>query len=410
MPLISLISGSYCRSEPFVVELERQSGYRRVGERQWIAAAAAACGFSEGKIARVLSGRTSIFNAFTHERERSAACLKLALARQLAEDGLLLEGRMAYLVPRTVTHALRVCLIADRKSRVEQAARERSVDDREALRIVQRDDEALAMWVKETTGETDPWTPALFDIVLPTDKTSPGEAAALVRRHLESPVLIPTQESRQAAADFLLASEVEVALANEGHAVSVTAAAGVVEITINKYVLMLSRLEEELKAIARKVAGVREVKTRVGKDFHQADVYRRADFSLPAKILLVDDEREFAQTLSERLLMRDLGSAVAYDGESALAMLEEDEPEVMILDLRMPGIDGIEVLRRVKQTRPEIEVIILTGHGTEEDRATCMALGAFAYLNKPVDIELLTETLRRARDKMRQNLAARKPS
>ncbi len=122
----------------------------------------------------------------------------------------------------------------------------------------------------------------------------------------------------------------------------------------------------------------------------------------------MDDEREFAQTLSERLLMRDMGSAVAYDGESALAMLEEDEPEVMILDLKMPGIDGIEVLRRVKQTRPEIEVIILTGHGTEADRATCMALGAFAYLNKPVDIEVLTETLRQAKEKMRQNLAARK--
>ncbi len=65
----------------------------------------------------------------------------------------------------------------------------------------------------------------------------------------------------------------------------------------------------------------------------------------------MDDEREFVQTLSERLLMRDMGSAVAYDGESALNMIAEDEPEVMILDLKMPGIDGIEVLRRVKESR-----------------------------------------------------------
>jgi two-component system, OmpR family, response regulator CpxR len=101
---------------------------------------------------------------------------------------------------------------------------------------------------------------------------------------------------------------------------------------------------------------------------------------------------------------------VAYDGESALAMIHEheDEPEVMILDLKMPGIDGIEVLKRVKQTRPEIEVIILTGHGSESDRQTCLKLGAFAYLQKPVDIDLLTETLKKANEKMRQNLAARK--
>jgi DNA-binding NtrC family response regulator len=112
----------------------------------------------------------------------------------------------------------------------------------------------------------------------------------------------------------------------------------------------------------------------------------------------VDDEREFVQTLSERLLMRDMGSAVAYDGESALELIREDEPEVMILDLRMPGIDGIEVLRRVKQTNPRIEVIILTGHGSEADKATCMDLGAFAYLQKPVDIDLLSETIRRANE------------
>jgi DNA-binding NtrC family response regulator len=116
------------------------------------------------------------------------------------------------------------------------------------------------------------------------------------------------------------------------------------------------------------------------------------------------------QTLSERLEMRDVGSAVAYDGESALQMVEQDEPDVMILDLKMPGIDGIEVLRRVKDTNPHVEVIILTGHGSDEDCRTCMELGAFAYLQKPVDIEALSETLRKANEKAKESarLRARK--
>ena len=143
---------------------------------------------------------------------------------------------------------------------------------------------------------------------------------------------------------------------------------------------MLSRLEEDLKSIANGIPGVKSVKTRIGPDFYRTDIYRRQDFEMPSKILLVDDEREFVQTLSERLLMREMGSVVAYDGESALELIKEDEPDVMILDLRMPGIDGIEVLRRVKETQPGIEVIILTGHGSEADRQTCMELGAFAYL------------------------------
>jgi two-component system response regulator CpxR len=165
---------------------------------------------------------------------------------------------------------------------------------------------------------------------------------------------------------------------------------------------MLNRLEDELKSIAARVPGVKSVNTTVGKNFHKSDIYRKFDFQAPSKVLLVDDEREFVQTLSERLLMRDMGSAVAYDGESALQMVSEDEPEVMILDLKMPGIDGIEVLRRVKTTSPEIEVIILTGHGSEDDRKVCMDLGAFAYLHKPVDIAVLTETLQSANDKIKE--------
>ena len=173
---------------------------------------------------------------------------------------------------------------------------------------------------------------------------------------------------------------------------------------------MLGRLEDELKAIAEPVEGVKSVETKVGKDFYKPDIYRKMDFEKPSRVLLVDDEHEFVQTLSERLEMRDVGSAIAYDGESALRMVEDDEPEVIILDLRMPGIDGIEVLRRVKKTHPSIEVIILTGHGSDEDRKTCMELGAFAYLQKPVDIEELSETLKRANEKARRAGAGEKSS
>jgi len=120
----------------------------------------------------------------------------------------------------------------------------------------------------------------------------------------------------------------------------------------------------------------------------------------PSKVLLVDDERESVQTLSERLQIRDVDAAIAYDGESALHLIKEDEPDVMILDLKMPGIDGIEVLQRVKKTNPNIEVIILTGHGGEADRETCMEMGAFAYLQKPLNINEFSEVLQQVKEKV----------
>jgi DNA-binding NtrC family response regulator len=178
-----------------------------------------------------------------------------------------------------------------------------------------------------------------------------------------------------------------------------------VTLTINKQVLMLNRLSDDLRQIALQVPGVSEVTTTVGTDFHQSHIYRRHNFETPSRVLLVDDERDFIQTLSERLELREMGSAVVFSGESALAVVAEDDPEVMIIDLKMPGIDGMEVLRKVKTMRPEIEVIVLTGHGSTVDEARCRELGAFAYLQKPVDIEALSEILRQAHEKIRQAAA-----
>ena len=109
---------------------------------------------------------------------------------------------------------------------------------------------------------------------------------------------------------------------------------------------------------------------------------------------------ELVQTLSERLINRDVGTYAVFDGQQALDLIDGDKPEIMVLDLKMPGIDGIEVLRRTKQNNPEIEIIILTGHGTEDDRRTCMELGAFAYLQKPVDLEELSHTIQEAHGKV----------
>jgi DNA-binding NtrC family response regulator len=114
------------------------------------------------------------------------------------------------------------------------------------------------------------------------------------------------------------------------------------------------------------------------------------------KVLFVDDEEDFVRTMAERMEMRDLGGDIALSGQQALEMLENDVPDVMVLDLRMPGIDGMEVLRRVKKTFPEIEVIIMTGHGSDQDEEEARRLGAFDYLRKPVDIEHLMETVRNA--------------
>jgi DNA-binding response OmpR family regulator len=121
------------------------------------------------------------------------------------------------------------------------------------------------------------------------------------------------------------------------------------------------------------------------------------------KVMLVDDEEEFVTTLSERIQMRDFSSSVALTGEQALQFVDDQVPDVMILDLKMPGIDGMEVLRRVKKAYPKVQVIILTGHGSDKDRKEALSLGAFGYLQKPVQIDELVKHIINAHKAVTEN-------
>lgn len=114
------------------------------------------------------------------------------------------------------------------------------------------------------------------------------------------------------------------------------------------------------------------------------------------KVLLVDDEEELVTALAERLQLRGVETSIALSGEQALHMLHDEGPDVILLDLKMPGMDGLEVLRRVKKVYPPIQVVILTGHGSDYDAESAGRLGAFGYLRKPVDINELVQTLNQA--------------
>jgi DNA-binding response OmpR family regulator len=111
------------------------------------------------------------------------------------------------------------------------------------------------------------------------------------------------------------------------------------------------------------------------------------------KALIVDDEEEFLETLAERFRLRGLETRTASDGENALNLITEDPPDYVILDVMMPGMSGLEVLQAIKETNPQIEVILLTGRGSTQDGIKGMQLGAADYLMKPIDIDELIQKM-----------------
>jgi DNA-binding response OmpR family regulator len=122
------------------------------------------------------------------------------------------------------------------------------------------------------------------------------------------------------------------------------------------------------------------------------------------KVLLVDDEDDFRELLGKRLTKRGLAVSTAASGEAGLGQAQDGDFDVVVLDVKMPGMDGLEVLRRLRKIAPDTEVILLTGHANMEVAVEGMDLGAFDYLMKPVAINELLYKIQDATARRRLRL------
>ena len=114
------------------------------------------------------------------------------------------------------------------------------------------------------------------------------------------------------------------------------------------------------------------------------------------KLLLVDDEPEFLKTVSERLALNDFDVIAVSNGGEAIASAEKDFFDVVVVDFQMPGMDGTQVLKALKERHKYLEIIMLTGHATINSAVECTKLGAFKYLEKPYNFEKLIEVIKEA--------------
>lgn len=115
------------------------------------------------------------------------------------------------------------------------------------------------------------------------------------------------------------------------------------------------------------------------------------------KVLLVDDEQDFLKALSERMQAKGLQITSATSGEEAIRAVGDEFFDAVVLDMKMPGLDGIETLKKIKEVNPDVQVILLTGHATVDKGIEAMKLGAMDFLEKPAEINSLMEKIQTAR-------------
>ena len=117
---------------------------------------------------------------------------------------------------------------------------------------------------------------------------------------------------------------------------------------------------------------------------------------MPEKVLLIDDEKDFLEALSERMEARGMQVSTTTSAKDALDRVEKGSYDAVVLDLMMPEMDGLETLVALKKKRPELQIILLTGHATVEKGIEAMKLGAMDFIEKPADLQALTEKIKKA--------------
>jgi DNA-binding NtrC family response regulator len=117
------------------------------------------------------------------------------------------------------------------------------------------------------------------------------------------------------------------------------------------------------------------------------------------RVLLVDDEEKFLDVLSQRLGTRGIDAETSTSGEEALVKIKNKNFDAIVLDVMMPGIGGIETLKRIREENPEVQIIMLTGHGTTDKAVEAMKEGAIDFLEKPADINKLIDKIGEAKQK-----------
>ncbi len=401
MSILTITNGLHANSEEIVQLLGEKFDCRVINDAEVLKITHDTHNISLTTLHKVLESRQIAFNDFTHEREKCISSLKKTLSDLVSEGNCILHGLIGHLIPKTTTHVMRVLIIAEKAQRIKNGMAKKGVSENQATKEIEHLDKHAILWATALFNKK-AWDESLFDIVIPSGKLDANQAVDLVSKYLKKLPFTQEELIQQEVFDFKLIADVELALSHIGQGFIVESHKGAVVVTIDKKVMLLTKFQQKIIQTAEAVPGVTSVETKIGQNYYKGNIIHNYEFETPLRILLVDDEKEFVQTLSERLKMRQFTNEIAYNGEQALDFTDEEDTEVILLDLKMPGIDGFEVLKTIKETKPHIEVIILTGHGSEVDRETCMNLGAFAYLQKPADIDLITQTMKMAYEKIEE--------
>jgi len=235
------------------------------------------------RLERCIKAPDGMLNRLTHGTERASAYLNAVLLDRLDKGPTIFHGSMGLPLTRQLPHILNVLVTAGPRFRVQRALHTKPVNERRARHIIDRRDRTEFQWLRHAFGDA-PFDAEAYDLVIPSDRLDTETAGGLILERLMQAEIAASNEATDWLNDFKMASKIQVLLSEGGYPVSVAAQKGRIRMTVDRPVLFFDRLSKKLERRVRRIKGVKQVKTRAGRYFFQADIYRRCRFDLPAEL------------------------------------------------------------------------------------------------------------------------------
>ena len=260
MAIITISRGSYSRGEEVAEKVAQKLGYDCIS-RDILLDASEQFNIPEIKFLRAIHDAPSILDRFTYGKEKYIAYIQAALLKYLREDDMVYHGLAGHFFLNSVSHVLKVRIIADLADRVRLEMEREGTDEKDALRNLQKDDEHRRKWSRSLYG-IDTWDPSLYDLVIHIKQVTVDDAVDIICHAVNLKPFQTTPQSRQAMNDLAVAAEVKAALIDLNPTVEVAAQDGKVHVKA-KARSGEQELARDLETIAKGVRGVKEIEVQV---------------------------------------------------------------------------------------------------------------------------------------------------
>lgn len=285
MKAITFFGGAYSGADQLAEKTASTLGCRLIYDKDLIEKASETYNMKVSDIQKSIYADPNIPERFSHGKAKCMATMKSLLAEEMKKGAAVFSGFLGELIPQNM--ALHVLVTSGSDNSLQQVFREKGVVGEQATETIRQQNESFYRWT-HYLEEAEDWNPS---VVVASDKMALSEVIGEIVRGVEE----KKEDQTAAVEDFALSARVASVMAEKGYPVAVSAQDGRTEVTILKYVLMLSRYKKKLIAAASAVPGVREVSTRIGRHFYRTDIYRRCEFALSSKAVFRSIEKRYEE-------------------------------------------------------------------------------------------------------------------